>query len=174
MMKRRDFAKAMVVAAGTGALLSRTAAATDDTAPKMADFLFVQSAKGVVYENGKMTLKGVSPLTVAFSDRPERIAGHLSTKEFIPFWSEGKDSFLKDPPNADVSIFDGGKVTNVVVVLSNPVLSGEDLAYDIKIIEGQMPAEGGLASVFIDVIGMPMTPLSFAGADRRMWRRRMY
>jgi len=34
-----------------------------------------------------------------------------------------------------------------------------------------LPAEGGLASLFIDIIGMPLTPLSFAGARRRMWRR---
>ena len=173
-MRRRDFTKAAVLGAGVGALLSRTAAATDDKAPTMADFLFVQNAKGVVYENGRMTLKVVSPLTVAFSDRPERIAGHMATKAFVPFWSEGKDSFLKDPPNATVSIFDDGNVTDVVAVLSNPVLNGEDLSYDVKILEGRMPAKGGLVSVFIDIIGMPMTPMSFAGADRRMWRRRFY
>ena len=122
MLHRRDFAKALILVAGTGALLTRSASAAEEKDPKMADFLFVQNAQGIVYENGKMTLKGVAPLTVAFSDRPERIAGHLSTKEFIPFWSEGKDSFLKDPPNANVSILDGGKVTDVVVVLSDPLL----------------------------------------------------
>jgi hypothetical protein len=174
MLHRRDFAKALILVAGTGALLTRSASAAEEKEPKMADFLFVQNAQGIVYENGKMTLKGVAPLTVAFSDRPERIAGHLSTKEFIPFWSEGKDSFLKDPPNANVSILDGGKVTDVVVVLSNPLLMGDDLTYDVKILEGQMPAKGGLASVFIDVIGMPLTPMSVAGADRRVWRRRAF
>ena len=173
-MNRREFARAMVLVAGTGAVLARVAAAADDKAPKMADFLFVQNAKGVTYENGKMTLVGVSPLTVAFSDRPERIAGHMSTKEFVPFWSEGKDSFLKDPPNATVSIFGAGSVADVVVVLSNPVLSGDDLTYDVKVLEGQMPPKGGLVSVFIDIIGMPMTPMSYAGVDRRMWRRRFY
>jgi hypothetical protein len=90
-----------------------------------------------------MTLKGVAPLTVAFSDRPECIAGRMSTKEFIPFWSEGKDSFLKDLPNANVSILDGGTVADVVVVVSNPLLMGDDLTYDIRILDGQMPAKGG-------------------------------
>ena len=176
MMNRRVFTRAMVLIAGGAAVLGRPAAAatTEGKEPKMADFLFVHSAKGIVYENGKMTLKGVSPLTIAFSDRPERIAGHLTTKEFIPFWSEGDDSFLKDPPNATVSIFDSGKVAEVVVVLSNPVLTGEDLAYDIKVLEGDMPSKGGPTSVFIDIIGMPLTPMSVAGVDRRMWRRRVY
>jgi hypothetical protein len=28
------------------------------------------------------------------------------------------------------------------------------------------------APLFIDIIGRPITPASFAGANRRMWRRR--
>jgi hypothetical protein len=44
-----------------------------------------------------LTLKGVSPTTLFFSDRPVRIAGHFHTKqEFLPLWVEGKDSFLKE------------------------------------------------------------------------------
>ena len=77
--------------------------------------LFVQNAEAVSMENGKLTLKGVSPTTVFFSDRPARIAGHMTTKEFVPFWSEGKDSFLADPPNATLSVFDNDKVNDVVV-----------------------------------------------------------
>jgi hypothetical protein len=34
-----------------------------------------------------------------------------------------------------------------------------------------MPASGGAVSVFIDVIGMPLTPLSYAGVARRGVRR---
>ena len=41
----------------------------------MADFLFVQNANRVIYADVKLTLAGVSPATVMFSDRPERIAG---------------------------------------------------------------------------------------------------
>lgn len=50
----------------------------------------------------KLTLTGVSPVTVFFTDPPERIAGNMKTTDFLPFWSEGKDSFKSDPPNADV------------------------------------------------------------------------
>jgi len=38
-------------------------------------------------------------------------------------------------------------------------------------LQGDMPAQGADVSVFIDVIGMPMTPLSYAGAARRGYRR---
>ena len=34
-----------------------------------------------------------------------------------------------------------------------------------------MPVEGKDPSVFIDVIGMPLTPVSYAGVARRTYRR---
>jgi len=34
-----------------------------------------------------------------------------------------------------------------------------------------MPASGKDVSVFIDVIGMPLTPVSYAGVARRTYRR---
>jgi hypothetical protein len=138
---------------------------------RMADFLFVQNARKVAYADGKLTLKDVSPVTVMFSDRPQRIAGHMATKRFVPFWKEGKDSFLKDPPNATLSFAEDKQLADVVVELRDPVLEGENLTYEVKALEGKLPPEGGLASLFIDIIGMPLTPLSYAGARRRMWRR---
>src|SRR5580698_5602069 len=83
---------------------------------KKVPMLFVQTAKGATLVNDKLTLKGVSPMTVYFSDRPTRVAGHIATSEMVPLWSEGKDSFLKDPPNATLSTFTAdGRVANVVV-----------------------------------------------------------
>ena len=140
-------------------------------APKSADFLFVQNAKSVTYADGKLTLKGVNPATVMFSDRPERLATHMTTAKFVPFWGEGKDSFLKDPPNATLSFLEGDELADAVVTLRDPVLAGEDLSYQVKVLEGKIPASAGLASLFIDVIGMPLTPYSYAGAARRAWRR---
>jgi hypothetical protein len=35
-----------------------------------------------------------------------------------------------------------------------------------------MPASGGPASLFIDIIGMPLTPMSYAGVARRTAYRR--
>ena len=119
----------------------------------------------------KLTLQGVSPITVFFSDRPERIAGNMKTAAFVPFWSKGKDSFLSDPPNADISILEGDTLRQVVAVLEAPALNGDALSYTVKILKGDMPAKGVDVSVFIDVIGMPRTPLSYAGVARRSYRR---
>lgn len=140
----------------------------------MADFLFVQNAKRIAYVDGQLTLQGVSPATVMFSDRPERIAGHIATARFVPFWGEGKDSFLKNPPNATLSFLEDQSLTDAVVELRDPELVDEDLSYRVKILEGEIPSSAGLASLFIDIIGMPLTQLSFAGARRRVWRRAVW
>jgi len=140
---------------------------------QMPQFLFVQNGRGVIFEKGMITLKGVSPTTLFFSDRPMRIAGHYATDEFVQMWGQGKDSFASNPPNATLSIFqeDRDKLIDVVVKLSNPRLEGDDLTYHVAILEGQMPAKGGICSLFIDIIGLPFTPLSVAGVARR-WTRR--
>ena len=134
-----------------------------------ADFLFVQTARGLRFDKAgdSIILEGISPITVFFSDRPERIAGNMKTTAFVPFWSTGKDSFLSDPPNADISLVNGHAVQQIVAVLQNPVLQGENLAYKVKVLDGEMPAHAKDVSVFIDVIGMPLTPVSYAGVARR-------
>ncbi len=135
------------------------------------DVLFVQNAKNVSFSKGKLVLRGVNPVTVAFTDRPARMAGHMQTSRLIPLWSQGKDSFLKNNPNATLSVFRGHNVSDLVVELSNPQLSGNDLTYDARVLEGTPPTNGGACALFIDVIGMPATPMSYAGAARRAWRR---
>ena len=69
-------------------LAARNIYATEKADAK-PQFLFVQSAEGMQYADGVLTLKGVNPITILFSDRPDRLAGHMSTDDFLPFWSEG-------------------------------------------------------------------------------------
>ncbi len=115
------------------------------------ELMFVQNSKSVTFDKNTMTLKDVSPSTTFFSDRPERIAGHIPTTHFLKIWEEGQDSFKEDPPNANLSIL-GEKegATNVVVELSNPRIKGKDFIYDVRILEGTPPKVGGISSLFID------------------------
>ena len=133
------------------------------------DVLYVQNAKSVTLEKGRLVLHGINSNTICFTDRPARLAGHLPTRSFMPLWSEGKDSFLKDPPNANLSIFSGSNVSDVVVEISNPVLIGNSLTYQAKVLEGPDSINGGECSLFIDIIGCPRTPYSYAGAARRRY-----
>src|SRR5207249_10097748 len=145
--------------------------ATGKQSEKNVDVLFVQNAKNVSFSEGKLVLRGVNPVTVCFTDRPARMAGHMQTSKFVPLWSQGKNSFLKDNPNATLSVFSGDNVSGLVVELSNPQLSGNELTYAARVLEGTLPAEGGPCALFIDVIGMPATPMSYAGGARRAYRR---
>jgi len=85
--------------------------------------------------------------------------------------ARGTDSFKSDPPNADISLLEGDNLTQIVVELRDPQLAGDDLVYMVKVLQGQMPAKAADVSVFIDVIGMPLTPFSYAGVARRAYRR---
>ena len=56
-------------------------------------------------------------------------------------------------------------------MLRDPVLRGDSLTYTVRVLEGKLPARGADVSVFIDIIGMPLTPVSYAGVARRTYRR---
>jgi hypothetical protein len=142
-----------------------------DSGTKEIEALYVQSARGMAYGDGMLTLQGVAPTTIMFSDRPDRITGHIPSEEFFDSWGEGDNSFADDPPNAVLSILSEDEVNDVVVVLSDPALDGDKWSYSVDILDGEMPASGGASSLFIDMIGRPLTPVSVAGVHRRGRRR---
>ncbi|OQK15153.1 hypothetical protein AU255_18490 [Methyloprofundus sedimenti] len=157
------------------ALLSDTTVAESEQAQskaKSVQYLFVQTAHAITSKDNQLTLHGIGPATLFFSDRPERITGHVDTEGWVKSWSVGKDSFAANPPNATISILGNDSVDDVVVELTNPQLVGSKLTYTVKVLEGNLPASGGIASLFIDIIGMPMTPLSYRGVERRAVYRR--
>lgn len=170
MLTRNGFVTTAVLAASLLLLGILVATAAEK---KKADFLFVQSAKSMSFDpaTSTLTLEDVSPVTVFFADRPERIAGNMKTAAFVPFWGKGKDSFLSDPPNADVSLVEGSTLKQTVVELKDPKLEGDSLVYTVKVLKGEMPEQAEDVSIFIDIIGMPLTPLSYAGVARRTYRR---
>ena len=92
--------------------------------PDQIEALYVQTATGMSYANGKLTLHTLAPTTLFFSDRPDRVTGHVTSQEFVESWGKGKDSFASDPPNAALSIFHPDGVSDVVVELRSPKLDG--------------------------------------------------
>ena len=144
--------------------------------PEVVPSLFVLNSRGANLQGGKLTLTGISPNAIVFADRPVRSAGHDLTSRIVEDWGNGSDNFAKDPPNATVSAFqkDGSGVRDAVVVLKNPKLDGDNLVFDVDVLEGDIKGADGAASVFIDIIGRPFTPLSFAGVARRTAFRGAY
>ncbi len=151
------------------ATLASPAVAEDEA----CDMLFVQDAKAMTFDGSLLTLKEANPNIIFFCDRPVRTAGHMTRDAFMKLVSEGENSFADNPPNAAVSIIDAkGEVIEVIVTLSKkPLVSGNDMVFPIKVIDGELPNAGETVIMFIDPIGRPMSPTSRAGGHRRHRRR---
>lgn len=177
-MNRRQLLLGLGISSLVTPLLMRSARAAQTGAGKSqqseeeVQLLFVQTAQGATLADGVLRLSGISPATIYFADRPERIAGHEPTEDFVAEWGAGENSFKADPPNATLSILTGPEPQEIVVVLKTPRLQKNDLVYDVDVLEGMKTAAGGASSLFIDTIGRPMSPGSIAGVHRRHRRRR--
>jgi len=135
--------------------------------------MFVQTAQGIDSDGKALTLRGITPSTLYFSDRPERVVGHMTTADFVDLWAIGDNSFETDPPNAVLAFLEPGADApdDAVVVIKEPQLSNGDLSYSIDVLEGTVPAHGGPVTLFIDPFGRPLSPVSVCGVRRRGRRR---
>ena len=146
-------------------------AGTND--PDQAELLFVQEAQSIAFDGNTLTMKDVKPSILFFTDRPERVAGYWTLDEFMNEVSTGPDSFADDPPNATLVTLEGDTFVDIVLELAErPRYEDGAFIYpNVRIIEGEPPAVGGAAALFIDVIGRPLSPGSVAGVHRRHRRR---
>ena len=127
--------------------------------PQVVPSMIVLNARGAKLEGQKLTLDGISPNAIVFADRPVRSAGHALTAHLLEEWSiNSPDSFAKTAPNATVSVFSKAKagVVDAVVVLKSPKLEGERLTFDVDVLEGDLAGGDGAASVFVDIINLPI------------------
>jgi hypothetical protein len=159
-------AQTPTTAAPSGSLPGKPSVKVD-----MVPSLIVMNVRSASLQGQTLTLAGVSPTSIVFADRPVRAAGHLPTEALLEEWTTG--DFAKDAPNATVSVLskDGASVHDAVVELRDPHLEGDRLTFDVRVLEGDLAGADGPASVFVDIIGLPFTPLSFAGVARRTARR---
>jgi hypothetical protein len=135
--------------------------------------MFVQTAQGITSDGTTLTLQDVTPATLYFSDRPQRVVGHMTTADFVALWGEGDNSFETDPPNAVLSFVEAGVdvPADAVVVIKSPVLEGGQLSYSVDVLDGSVPSTGGAVTLFIDPFGRPLSPVSVCGVRRRGRRR---
>jgi hypothetical protein len=120
--------------------------------------MFVQTADDFKADGQTLRLMNVGQQTLYFSDRPVRIAGHLTMRAYMDEWKagEGPDNFGANPQNATLSVYESGRKDNTlcVVEISHPVIDGKDLVYQYKLINSAMPKGGGATALFIDWIGV--------------------
>ncbi len=142
-----------VLACIAAVLLVKAATAEE----KSIQLLFVQTSESIEVDEGNKTVRlvNIDPQTVYFSDRPYRKAGHISMDKYLEAWTEVDGNFSETPPNAALSVFEAGQDENSLVVLElfEPVVEGADLIYRYVVLDGELPASGGPAALFIDTIG---------------------
>ena len=141
----------------------------EEDSTTQVSYLFQLTAAGAMYEAGVGEHDGVLSLidtansTVVFSDRPERIAGTVSTdalltEVFAPVDGPNDHSFYVDPPNAAFScMVMGGSVTRAVYVLRAPSLDTMTdtsvLSFEVDVLYTDVADDvscDGLASLVID------------------------
>lgn len=131
------------------------------TKTEMVPSLIVMNAQGASLQGETLTLNGVAPSTIVFADRPVRAAGHMPTAQLVEGWGREGEGFVKDPPNATVSVFskDNSTVHDAVVVLKSPKLEGDRLTFAVKTLEGNLGGADGPAAVFIDTADFEVSAL---------------
>src|SRR5262249_45185369 len=131
------------------------------TKTEMVPSLIVMNAQGASLQGETPTLSGVAPSTIVFTDRPVRAAGHMLTAHLVEGWGREGEGFVKDPPNATVSVFNksDASVHDAVVVLKTPKLAADHLTFAVKVLEGDLSGADGPASVFIDTADFEVSEL---------------
>ena len=126
---------------------------------KEQEFLFVQSGKSATYDGKVLKINNAMNKTILFSDRPKRVTGDVSNKDFATLWNDReKNSFKKDPPNVAISFYDKDGNSNITIVESSNIkVTKDSISYDAKVLEGELPDNMTEVSLFID--GAVMQPL---------------
>ena len=131
---------------------------TVQAAGKDANWLVIQTAQSAKFDGTTLTLSGVNPSSIIFTDRPARAAESMQTSTFVASWDKGgAKSFKSDPPNAALTSIVDGKLQTATVELSEPRLDGTTLTFKIRVIEGAVPPAGGTTSLFIDDVCLTCT-----------------
>jgi hypothetical protein len=113
-------------------------------------WLYVVNATGGTFDGKTITMHDVPP-ALMFSDRPNRIWGHMTLSELLPLVKEGPDNFIVNPPNAVLSTFRGGNLpTEATVIMHDATIDGANLLFSVDVLEGSIPATFGPASLFVD------------------------
>jgi hypothetical protein len=121
---------------------------------KNTGYLFVISGTLGSLDGDTLTLNRV-PNVIYFSDRPDRVAGHLSLEKFVESWNKGVDGFKADPPNATLSVLKKDGANNIVVELLSVEQKSGSVVFKVAVLEGIVPESLNIATMFIDSVKQP-------------------
>lgn len=139
---------ALVLALGPGAAVAQNPPVPVSIEPAPG-FDYIQQAASMTFDGETLTLSGLAPSTIYFSDRPYRETGQVDTATFLELWADG-GTFADDPPNAAITVQSSPDSQPAIVELTTASLDGSDLKYGVKVTSGDLPASASDIAIFID------------------------
>lgn len=109
----------------------------DAETPRM---LYVLNSESGTYEENKLELKDVHSV-IYFSDRPSRLAGHMSLKKF------SKRIKSQDTAKGVLSLL--AKKQDIDLTLSSPKRDGDTITFTVE--EGKLPKTFESSALFVDL-----------------------
>lgn len=116
------------------------------------------SLTATTIDNGeqRITITGVPPTSMWFTDRPGHVAGAESTEDLL---TDFFTNFPDNPPNATISMLVGGQPETRIITLSDPLLDGSTVEFTSTPLEndpwGVIPSSATDISVTIDDAPLP-------------------
>lgn len=111
---------------------------------------YVQQASSMQYDGTTLTLQGIAPSTVFFSDRPYRLTGQMPIDYFAGLWDAPDGPFASDPPNAAISVLANSNEEPAIVELTSARVDGSNIHYGVKVLSGKLPENAENIAVFVD------------------------
>ncbi len=139
--RSRVWTACLLVAIPAGAVLG-VGGGAGGAPPDQAPLLFV--LRGQATTRGA-TLRIVTDSAEWFTERPERRAGTMSSKQLVKRWESW--GFATDPPNAAIT----GTDLDAVVELADPAATGSRISFEATPVRGELPSGPlGRVSMFVD------------------------
>lgn len=161
MLARLGATAAFVLTLSGAALAQSAPEQSDSVAATPTQIEFIQQAGGMNYADGKLTLRDPAPLTLFFADRPSRFTGQMRNSDFAKYWDASADGFANDPPNAAVMVSNVDNPPAIVELTSFTLQDSGDIVYEVKVLEGEVPANGEAVALFIDPVAYVGPRVSF-------------
>lgn len=147
----------IITAGALGAVLLFTGGFfTSQALPESPQALMVVTAAGLTASDldsnvQHISISGVDTQATLFTDRPERLAGQVSTDKLLTVFFT---NYPTDPPNVTISMLVDGAPHSRVVKLANPEWDGKTLMFESSPLTndplGVIPSQASDISITVD------------------------
>lgn len=128
---------------------------------KPPEYLYALVASSGLYNDSiGLVLNGLRDDAIYFAERPGRKSGKLDIDDFQTLWEgeEMQKSLMYDPPNALLSITEGGETSVSVVEILEGEFMDTSVTFQVALLEGTIPESFGANSLVIDAFPTKVNP----------------